>query len=108
MKFLGRLTGGLFGVVSVLAGLWLVSDYWQIWTDWLLGIFGAWGFFGAWLAYSLAAIIAFATAPSIVVFPLIYWFAEGAFPTFYFELLGVCVGSSLIGGLLWWAGGDSN
>lgn len=51
--------------------LWL--GYLQVWMHWT-----SWGF-----------LIAIATSPGIVVFPLMYWIVEGRFPTGYFIIWAV-------------------
>ncbi len=78
---IGRVLGG-FTCAS--AGLVLFFFYWSALTHWLGGFFGS--------------VVALAVSPGVVVFPLIYWFVEGAFPGSYFLLLGACfVGLVLLG-----------
>ena len=92
MKRIARIGAVIFFVVWVLAGLVEFCYYWQVMTSWLGTILG-----------SLVTLLA---SPGVFVFPLIYWIVQGAFPTFYFEVLGVCLGSGLIGALLWSVGSD--
>lgn len=90
MRHVTKLIAGLFFTIWVLTSLVLFFYYWQVLTVWLGSILG-----------SLVALFA---APGVFVFPLIYWLVQGAFPTFYFELLGVCFISAIIGGVLWSVG----
>jgi len=94
MKVLAKFVGGVFFAVWILAGLILFFYYWQVLTGWLGGILG-----------NLVMIF---TAPGVVVFPLVYWFVQGAFPTFYFELLGIGLGSAMLSSLLWSVGSKSS
>jgi hypothetical protein len=88
MKSVAKLFGGLFFMAWLVASLALFFYYWNILTNWLGGFLGT--------------VVALLTAPGVFVFPLIYWFVQRAFPTFYFELLGVCVVSAIVAGSLWW------
>ena len=83
-KFLAE----LFFMVWLVASFALFFNYWHVLTNWLGG--------------ALGTVVALFAAPGVFVFPLIYWFARGTFPTFYFELLGVCVVSGIVWGSLWW------
>lgn len=94
MRGLAKLIGGLFFGVWIFSGLILFFYYWEVLTAWLGGILGT--------------LVVMLTAPGVVVFPLIYWLVRGAFPTFYFELLGISAGSVIIGGFLWSVGRGSN
>jgi hypothetical protein len=87
MRLVVKLIGGLFFAIWLLASLVLFFYYWAVLSAWLGGLLGS--------------IVAFVAAPGVFLFPLVYWLVEGTFPTFYFELLGVCLGSAIIGGLLW-------
>ena len=40
-----------------------------------------------WLGF-LGGILAFILTPGIVVFPIVYWFVEGVFPSLYFIVWG--------------------
>jgi hypothetical protein len=90
MRLVAKLIGGLFFAISLLASLGLFFYFWDVLCAWLGGFLGT--------------IVAFLATPGVFVFPLVYWLVQGTFPTFYFELLGVGLGSAIIGGLLWWAG----
>jgi hypothetical protein len=88
MKSVAKLFGGLFFMAWLVASFALFFSYWDVLTNWLGGVLGT--------------VVALFAAPGVFVFPLIYWVARGAFPTFYFELLGVCVVSAVFAGSLWW------
>ncbi len=92
MKRISKIGAIVFFVIWVLAGLVEFFYYWQVMTSWLGTILGS--------------LVAFLASPGVFVFPLIYWFVQGVFPTFYFEVLGVCLGSGVIGAFLWSVGSD--
>ncbi len=94
MKFLARGIGIVFFVVSILASLVLFFYYCVVLRTWLGGFLGT--------------LVAIFTSPSVFVFPFVYWLVERAFPVFYFELLGICFGSLMVGYFLWSVGSDSN
>jgi hypothetical protein len=71
---------GLFFLAGIIAGLILFFYYWMV----LCG----------WLGRGLGTLVAVFVAPGVVVFPFVYWVIQGAFPIFYFELLGVCLVSA--------------
>jgi len=52
-----------------------------------------------WLG-TLGSILAFVISPGFIIFPAIYWYVEGHFPTLYFILLGVGIVCMIISGLL--------
>jgi hypothetical protein len=87
-KFVAKLFGGLFFMAWLVASVALFFDYRDVLANGLGGILGT--------------VIALFAAPGVFVFPLIYWFVQGAFPTFYFELLGVGVVSAVAAASLWW------
>jgi hypothetical protein len=82
MKTVAKLVIGLFSAIGVLAGLVLFFYYWLVLCAWLGGGFG-----------TLAALL---VAPGFLVFPVVLWIVQGAFPTFYFVLLGVCAISAIV------------
>lgn len=41
-----------------------------------------------WLGF-LGTVLAFILAPGLVIFPLVFWIVEHAFPTFYFIIWGI-------------------
>ena len=43
--------------------------------------------------------LAFFLAPGLVIFPLIFWFVEGVFPTFYFIVWGIGIVGLIIAGV---------
>jgi len=88
MKSVAKLFGGLFFMAGLVASLALFFYYLDVLTNRLGGLLGT--------------VVAFFSAPGVFVFPIIYWVVQGAFPTFYFELLGVCVVSAVVAGSLWW------
>ncbi len=59
----------VFRVVAIGVGFSLCLLYWMALTDWLGGFFGT--------------IVAILTVPGMIVFPIIYWFVEGAWPIMY-------------------------
>jgi hypothetical protein len=75
----------------IATSLALLFYYWQTLTHWFGGFIGT--------------ILVFLTSPGVLVFPLIYWFVQGAFPVFYFELLGLCLLTG-IGGVALLSMGD--
>ncbi len=85
MRSVAKLIGRLFFAIWLLASALLFFGYWEILTHWLGQILGS--------------VVALCAAPWVFVFPLLYWIVQGAFPTFYFELLGVCVVSAVVAGL---------
>jgi hypothetical protein len=82
-----KLIGGLFFAIWLLASAVLFFYYWAILTHWFGRILGT--------------VVALCAAPGVFVFPLIYWLVQGAFPTFYFELLGVCFVGIVVGAAFW-------
>jgi hypothetical protein len=88
MKSVAKLFGGLFFMAWLVASFALFFCYWDVLTKWLGGLLGT--------------VITLFAAPGVFVFPLIYWFVQGAFPTFYFELLGVGLVSAVAAASLWW------
>ena len=94
MKWLTKIVAGLLYGICLLASLVLFFYYWHVLTNWLGGILGT--------------IAAFVVAPGVIVFPVVYWLIQRVFPTFYFELLGVSIGSAVIGALLWSLGSDDS
>jgi hypothetical protein len=85
MKFIAKLFGEMFFMAWLVASSALFFYYRDGLANWLGGFLGT--------------VVALFAAPGVFVFPLIYWFVQGAFPTSYFELLGVCVASAFFGGL---------
>ena len=51
-----------------------------------------------WLGF-LGVILAFILAPSLVIFPIVFWIVEGVFPAFYFIVWGVGIVGLIIAGL---------
>lgn len=51
-----------------------------------------------WLGF-LGSFLAFILAPGIVIFPLIFWYVEGVFPTFYFIVYGIGIIGLIITGI---------
>jgi hypothetical protein len=79
LKWVGFLTGFL---IWVLASLMLFYFYLSALELWLGSLAGS--------------IVAFIIAPGLIVFPLVYWFVEGLFPSTYFILLGVIFAGALM------------
>lgn len=52
-----------------------------MWLFWVRALVAWLGFFGA--------VIGIVFTPGAVIFPFIYWWVEGAFPTLYFALWGI-------------------
>ena len=87
MKLIGRFLGVFCLIAWVLTSLVLLFYYWEVLTGWLGGLIGTF--------------VVLVAAPGAFVFPLIYWFVQGAFPVFYFELLGACLITGICGAALW-------
>jgi hypothetical protein len=94
MKLLARIAAGIVFILWGAAGLVLFFYYWEVLTTWLGAILGT--------------LVAFVVSPGVFVFPFVYWIVQRTFPIFYFELLGVCAGCTIIFGLLLLASGDLN
>jgi len=58
---------------------------------WLMAMSKWRGFFGV--------ILSFILAPGLVIFPLVFWFVEGVFPTFYFIVWGIGIVGLIIAGI---------
>ncbi|MFC1782732.1 hypothetical protein ACFL02_03995 [Planctomycetota bacterium] len=79
-----RIFGKILGYIILYgAGLIMFVFWFGAMSDWL-------GCFGGVLAIILC--------PGVIIFPLVYWIVEGAFPVFYFVMwgigligLGICV-----------------
>lgn len=69
MKPFRKLLCGIFFVIALLSALAVWGTYIAVWYVWL-GVFGA--------------LIGLLTTPGAIIFPFVYWVAEGAFPTAYF------------------------
>ena len=81
MRLLGKVVGFLMWAG---AGL-LLFLYWLAAMSKWLGLLGT--------------ILAFVLTPGFVVFPLVFWFVEGVFPTFYFLLMGIGLLGAMIFGV---------
>lgn len=83
MKSIGKIIGYILWIGSGI----LTFVFW-------LSAMGHWlGFFGT--------ILAFILSPGLVIFPIIFWIVEGAFPAFYFFVWGVGIVGLLIAGLFY-------
>jgi len=51
-----------------------------------------------WLGF-FGVILSFILAPGLVIFPLVFWFVEGVFPTFYFIVWGIGIVGLIIAGI---------
>jgi hypothetical protein len=51
-----------------------------------------------WLGL-LGSILSFILIPGVVIFPLVFWYIEGVFPTFYFILWGIGILGLFITGI---------
>ena len=71
MRSIGKFIGTL---------IWLVSGI-VIFIFWFASMV-------SWLG-TLGGILAFAIAPGLVIFPIIFWIVEGVFPLLYFVIWGL-------------------
>jgi len=51
-----------------------------------------------WLGF-LGGILAIILTPGLVIFPIVFWIVEGAFPAFYFIVWGVGIVGLIIAGV---------
>ena len=51
-----------------------------------------------WLGF-LGIILSFILIPGAVIFPLVFWYLEGVFPTFYFIIWGIGIIGLIITGI---------
>lgn len=81
MRTIGKIVGMalVFGSGILMFIFWLVAM-----TKWL-GLLGT--------------ILAVILTPGIVIFPIIFWIVEGAFPTFYFIIWGIGIVGMIISGI---------
>lgn len=70
--------------------MWIISGL-------LLFVFWI-GAMKVWLGV-LGIILAFVLTPGVVIFPIVYWFVEGVFPTTYFILWGLSLLGMAIAGI---------
>jgi len=81
MRTIGKIIGYILWIG---AGILMFIFWLMAMSKWL-------GFFGT--------ILAFILAPGLVIFPIVFWIVEGAFPAFYFIVWGIGIVGLIIAGV---------
>lgn len=81
MRTIGKIIGMIMWIVT---GILMFIFWFMAMSKWL-GLLGS--------------VLAFVLIPGLVIFPLVFWIAEGVFPTLYFILWGIGIIGAVIYGL---------